>query len=96
MKNKYQHINEIRRLPEIEDIINECEGFGRTWGKNLGSIFHGSHIIFIQAKEVIIICQQRKGNQKIYLINFSKNGEKDLFNQISKVLVENNIDFEQR
>jgi len=96
MENKYQCINQIRRLPEIEEIIKECEGFGRTWGKKHGSIFHGSHIIFITNKEIIILCQKRGKDKKIYLIDFSKNGEKDLFNKISQALIKNNVDFQQQ
>ena len=76
-------INTIRRLPGIEEIIKKCAGFGRTWG-NKGSPLNGSHIAFINEDEVVIIRQDRSG-QEISILEFKK-GETALGKEIKKVL----------
>lgn len=94
------NINDIRNLPEIQSIIKECEGFGRTWGTQ-GSSFHGSHITFITQEAVVVLCQGKKQeNYKFTIANFiaekSAQPQVTLKEKILSVLAKHGIAPEER
>jgi hypothetical protein len=84
--NKQPCINEIRNFSEIQSIINQCQGFGRTWGKS-GSQYHGSHIVFIKDNEIVLLYQHRQ-TKHLKIDCFVKNNanQQVLFQQILNAL----------
>ena len=86
MNQKQVCINEIRNFSEIQAIINQCQGFGRTWGKS-GSQYHGSHIVFIKDNEIVLLYQHRKTKHlRIDCFLKADEKEKSLFQQILAAL----------
>lgn len=85
-------INTVRRLPGIECIIKSCAGFGRSWGKK-GSSLHGSHIIFINSEEIVLVCQGKSKDSPILLNHFKKSSGSDLGAKIKQELDSQKVEF---
>ncbi len=86
MNEKQVCINTIRNFSEIQNIINQCHGFGRTWGK-AGSPYHGSHIVFIKENEIVLLYQHRKTKQlKIEHFLKPETSGQGLFQQVINAL----------
>ncbi len=87
-------INIIRRLPGIEKIIAGCAGFGRSWGRK-GSSMHGSHIVFINPGEIVLVRQGKNKDSKIVLSHFKKVTETELGVAIKEELNNQEIEFQE-
>jgi hypothetical protein len=85
-------INTIRRLPGIEKIIGSCAGFGRSWGKK-GSPLHGSHIIFINPEEIVLVRQGKIKDSPIILSHFKKTDVTVLGAEVKKELLGQAVKF---
>ena len=85
-------INTIRRLPGIEAIIKKCAGFGRSWGKK-GSLLHGSHIIFINPEEIVLVRQGKIKDSSIILSHFKKTDGTVLGAEVKRELMNQGIEF---
>jgi len=85
-------INTVRRLPGIEEIIKNCAGFGRSWGRK-GSPLHGSHIIFINPDEIVLIRQGKGKDSEIFLSHFKRSAETILGGKIKQELMRQGVEF---
>jgi len=87
-------INNIRRLPGIERIIASCAGFGRSWGRK-GSALHGSHIVFINPEEIVLVVQGKAKDSQIILSHFVKVTRTKLGDNIINELTQQGIEFRE-
>jgi hypothetical protein len=97
-KQKKRDINDVRNLPEMEELIGpfrlKIGTFGRIWtakgARQQGNPLYGSHITFISLKEAVSVFGRVEPFQ---IIRFSKNSHHPLATKIIKILKKHHIVF---